>query len=65
LLVGDSERTIFITARNWVPEQSRPLHLQAEVEGKQTSWPVILHVRNRAGAPPQQTRRVTLAPSPN
>jgi hypothetical protein len=47
LLAGESERQFFITAAKWVPETTRPFHLQASVEGKQTSWPVILHVRNR------------------
>ena len=55
LLQGESERQFFITAAKWVPETTRPFHLRAEVEGKQTSWPVILHVRNsrEAAASPQ------------
>jgi hypothetical protein len=47
LLAGENEREFFITAAKWVPETSRPFHLRAEVEGNQTSWPVMLHVRNR------------------
>jgi dipeptidyl aminopeptidase/acylaminoacyl peptidase len=47
LLAGESERQFFITAAKWVPETTRPFHLQANVEGNQASWPVILHVRNR------------------
>jgi hypothetical protein len=48
LLKGENERTIFITARKWVPEQTRPFHLQAEEDGKQTSRPVLLTVRRAA-----------------
>ncbi len=46
LLQGESERQFFITAAKWVPETTRPFHLRTEVEGIQSSWPVILHVRN-------------------
>lgn len=49
LLQGDSERRFFITAAKWVPETSRLFHLRANVEGNQTSWPVILHVRRDPG----------------
>jgi WD40 repeat protein len=45
LLQGESERTFFITAAKWVQETTRQFHLSTEVEGKQTSWPVTLHVR--------------------
>lgn len=45
IVEGQNERIFFITAAKWVPEQSRKFHLQAQVEGNQTSWPVILHVR--------------------
>jgi WD40 repeat protein len=47
LLKGETERTFFLTARKWVPEQRRVFHLRAEEAGNQTSWPVILHVRHR------------------
>jgi hypothetical protein len=50
LLQGETEREFFITAAKWVPETTRPFHLRAEVEGQQTSWPVLLHVRARPGA---------------
>ena len=30
LLKGDTERTFFLTARKWVPEQSRLFHLRAD-----------------------------------
>jgi DNA-binding beta-propeller fold protein YncE len=47
LLTGESERKFFITAARGVPETSRLFHLQTGVEGGQTSWPVMLHVRNK------------------
>jgi hypothetical protein len=49
LLQGETEREFFITAAKWVPETSRPFHLRAEVEGNQTSRPVMLHVRRSPG----------------
>lgn len=58
LLQGESERTFFITAREWVPEQSRPFHLQAEREGNQTSRPLMLHVRKRGDAVADATAKV-------
>ena len=45
IVEGQSRRTFFITAANWVPETQRLFYLRAEAEGNQTSWPVILHVR--------------------
>jgi hypothetical protein len=45
IVEGQDERMFFITAAPWVPEQSRLFHLQAQVDGNQTSWPVRLHVR--------------------
>jgi hypothetical protein len=50
LLAGESEREFFITAAKWVPETTRLFHLRTEVEGQQTSWPVVLHVRRSPGA---------------
>jgi dipeptidyl aminopeptidase/acylaminoacyl peptidase len=49
LLAGENEREFFITAAKWVPEQSRLFHLRTEVEGNQTSWPILLHVRRPSG----------------
>ena len=65
LLKGESERTIFITARKWVPEQTRPFHLRAEEEGKQASWPVTVCVRNSADISGKATDTVAAAPSSN
>lgn len=45
IVEGQTEREFFITAASWVPEQTRMFHLQSQVDGNQTSWPVILHVR--------------------
>jgi WD40 repeat protein len=62
LLKGETERTFFLTARKWVPEQSRPFHLRAEEEGNQTSWPAILHVQK--GPIPSSPKAGGLATSP-
>lgn len=45
LLQGETQRTFFITAANWVPETTRLFHVRANQEGNQTSLPVRLHVR--------------------
>jgi hypothetical protein len=45
LLAGQNERQIFLTARPWVEEQSRPFFAVAEVEGNQASLPLMLHIR--------------------
>jgi hypothetical protein len=42
---GQTERTIFLTAEPWVPEQSRLFHATAQVDGNQVSLPMWLHVR--------------------
>ncbi len=62
LLKGETERTIFLTARKWVPEQSRLFHLRAAEEGNQTSLPVMLHVRKGSAAPPATTNSVAVSP---
>jgi hypothetical protein len=51
LLQGETERTFYLTARKWVPEQTRVFHLRAAEEGNQTSWPVLLHVLKRDSVP--------------
>lgn len=43
---GSSQREIFITAAKWVPTTSRLFHLRANVNGQQTSWPVLLRVQH-------------------
>lgn len=58
LLQGENERKFFITAAKVVPETTRPFHLRAEVEGNQTSWPIILQVRRRPDSPESTPDRV-------
>lgn len=45
IIEGQTERVFFISAADWVPDQSRTFHLKSQEEGNQTSWPVILHVK--------------------
>jgi len=45
IVEGQTERIFFITAAKWVPDQTRKFFVQAQVEGNQTSLPVILHIR--------------------
>lgn len=40
-----TERTFYLSCREWVGETSRPFHAVARVEGDQASGPVMLHVR--------------------
>jgi hypothetical protein len=42
---GDDERRIFLTAAKWVPETDRLCYALENQAGKQTSVPVMLHVR--------------------
>ncbi|MEZ6145857.1 MAG: hypothetical protein R3B91_10675 [Planctomycetaceae bacterium] len=44
LLSGQSERKIFITADEGVPEQTRMFHLSTDAGGGHATRPVILHV---------------------
>jgi hypothetical protein len=62
LLKGDTERTIFLTARKWVPEQTRFFHLRAAEEGNQTSLPVMLHVRKGSGESSPAANSVAASP---
>ena len=56
LLEGQDEREFFITAADWVPEQSRLFHLRTTAGGGHASQPVMLHVR-----PSDTSRNVTNA----
>ncbi|MEQ9068689.1 MAG: hypothetical protein RLO18_18275, partial [Gimesia chilikensis] len=47
LLDDQSERTFYLTAAKWVPETTRLFHLRADQEGRQTSIPVLLHVKRK------------------
>jgi hypothetical protein len=62
LLKGQTERTIFLTARKWVPEQSRYFHLRAAEEGNQTSLPVLLRVGKGSGTPSPVANSIATTP---
>jgi len=47
LLDNMNERTFYLTAAKWVPETTRLFHLRADQDGKQTSIPVLLHVKQK------------------
>ena len=42
---GQNEREIFLTAAKWVPETDRLCYAVENQAGRQTSLPVMLHVR--------------------
>ncbi|MEX2185647.1 MAG: c-type cytochrome domain-containing protein [Pirellulales bacterium] len=42
---GKTERQLFLSARDWAPEQTRPFQAVALVEGNQASLPLLLEVR--------------------
>ena len=44
---GQSERTFFLRAEPWVPDQSRAFFAIAQVEGNQGSCPMVIHVRKK------------------
>jgi len=44
---GETERTIFLRAESWVPEQSRQFFALAQVEGNQASLPLTIHVKTK------------------
>lgn len=51
LLPGQTERRIFISARDWVPETTRLVYAVCRSEGNQTSTPVLFRVKaNRSVA---------------
>jgi hypothetical protein len=41
---GQSTREVFITAAPWVPEQVRPFHLRANVDGNPTTTSILIRV---------------------
>lgn len=47
IVEGTTERVFFLTAADWVPDQTRTFHLKSQEEGNQTSWPVLFHVKKR------------------
>src|SRR5207249_240305 len=42
---GENARQIFLNAAKWVPETDRPCYAIEQQAGRQTSLPVMLHVR--------------------
>ena len=42
---GETERTVFITAAPWVPEQTRPFFFEAQQDAKPTTPPLMLQVK--------------------
>lgn len=44
LLAGQTERTVFITADDWVPQGQRLFFLKSDQEGGQCGWPLRLRV---------------------
>lgn len=44
---GQTERTVFLRAEPWVPEQSRTFFAIAQVEGNQGSQPMAIHVKRK------------------
>jgi hypothetical protein len=45
IVEGQTERTIFLRAEPWVPEQSRTFQAIAQVDGNQVSRPMVIHVK--------------------
>ncbi len=56
LLSGQSEREFFITADDWVPDQTRMFHLSTSAADGHASRPVILHVRRKESMSEQASR---------
>jgi hypothetical protein len=52
---GENERQIFLTAEKWVPETDRLCYAIENQAGRQTSLPVLLHVRRTAAAVASQS----------
>jgi dipeptidyl aminopeptidase/acylaminoacyl peptidase len=46
-----TERTIFLRAESWVPEQTRTFFATAQVEGNQSSLPLVLRVERGTEGP--------------
>lgn len=45
---GENERQVFLTAAKWVPETDRECYAIENQAGRQTSFPLMLHVRKKA-----------------
>ncbi|MFP6762115.1 MAG: c-type cytochrome domain-containing protein [Planctomycetaceae bacterium] len=46
IVEGTSQRKFYLTAADWVSESSRIFHLKSR-EKSQTSWPIIVHVKQK------------------
>ena len=44
IVEGQTERTVFLAAEDWIPQQSRLFYAQANVEGNQCTLPMRLNV---------------------
>ena len=44
---GENDRQIFLSAAKWVPEQDRLCYAVENQAGRQTSLPILLHVRKQ------------------
>jgi hypothetical protein len=42
---GETQRQIFLTAADWVPESTRLIHTVAQGAGNQASAPIVFHIR--------------------
>lgn len=49
IVEGQTERRFFLTAAKWMHDSERMFHLKANVDGNQTSLPVILKVNRTSG----------------
>jgi hypothetical protein len=45
---GENDRQIFLTSEKWVPETDRWCYAIENQAGRQTSLPLLLHVRKNA-----------------
>ena len=49
---GENERQVFLSAAKWVPEQDRLCYAVENQAGRQSSLPVLLHVRKQSSKNP-------------
>lgn len=57
LLEEQTERDFFLSAADWVPEQSRLFHLRTGDGGGSVTQPVLLHIRRPDSAAPRTATR--------
>jgi WD40 repeat protein len=56
---GQSEREVFLTARNWVPETTRPFFALTQEPGGEASPPAVIHVRRSAAVAQAESAQPT------